>query len=132
MIYVDSNVLLDVIQAEPDWLDWSRARLAAGLAEGPLLANDVVFAEISVSFRAPAEVAEFLALAGVEIERTPPEALFLAARAHLAYRQRGGSRTGVLADFFIGAHANIRKVPLLTRAPRRYRTYFPTLELIAP
>ena len=129
---MDSNVLLDVIQAEPGWLDWSRARLAECLGEGPLLANDIVFSEISVSFRTPQEVSAFLAAAGVTVERTPPEALFLAARAHFAYRRRGGSRTGVLPDFFIGAHASVRNVPLLTRDPQRYRTYFPTLDLIAP
>lgn len=132
MTCVDSNVLLDVIQAEPAWLDWSRTRLAACLAAGPLRVNDVVFAEISVSFQAPVEVAAFLAAAGVILERTSPEALFLAARAQLDYRRRGGSRTGVLADFFIGAHACLLDVPLLTRDPRRYRTYFPTLRLIAP
>ena len=132
MTCVDSNVLLDVIQAEPAWLDWSRARLTAGLAAGPLWANDVVFAEISVSFGATDAVAAFLVAAGVTVERTPTEALFLAARAHLAYRRRGGSRTGVLPDFFIGAHALVRGLPLLTRDPRGYREYFPALQVIAP
>lgn len=132
MTYLDSNVLLDVIQAEPAWLAWSRERLSACLARGPLLVNDLVFAEISVSFRRLEEVDAFLDGAGVTVERTPPEALFLAARAHLAYRRRGGTRTGVLPDFFIGAQAAIRGAPLLTRDPRRCRAYFPTLRLICP
>jgi len=129
---VDSNVLLDLVQAERAWLAWSRAQLAACAAAGPLLANDVVYAEVSVGFRRPEEVDAFLDGAGITVERTPSRALFLAARAQLDYRRRGGIRTGVLPDFFVGADAAVRGVPLLTRDPRRYRGYFPTLRLIAP
>lgn len=132
MTCVDSNVLLDLIQAERAWLVWSRGQLDARAAEGPLLVNDVVYAEISVGFRRPEEVDAFLDGAGITVERTPGRALFLAARAHLDYRRRGGIRTGVLPDFFVGADAAIRGIPLLTRDPRRYRAYFPTLRLIAP
>jgi predicted nucleic acid-binding protein len=132
VICVDSNVLLDVIQAEREWLGWSKAQLATWVAKGPLIVNDVVYAEISVGFETAKQASTFLAAAGATVERTPAEALFLAARAHLEYRRRGGARTGVLADFFIGADAAVRRVPLLTRDPRRYRRYFPTLRLIAP
>jgi len=129
---IDSNVLLDLVQAEADWLDWSRERLTACAASGPLLVNDVVFAEISVGFATVREVERFLSAAGVSVERSSTASLFLAARAHLDYRRRGGSRLGVLPDFFIGADAMSRGAPLLTRDPRRYRGYFPDLRLISP
>jgi hypothetical protein len=132
VIFVDSNVLLDVTSASPGWAEWSAARLLEWSGRGPLLINDVTYAEVSVSFALAGEMDAFLAAAGIGVERTPPEALFLAARAHLAYRRRGGSRTGVLPDFFIGADAAIRGAPLLTRDPARYRSYFPALALIAP
>lgn len=132
MTCVDSNVLLDLVQAQADWLAWSRDRLATCAAVGPLLVNDVVFAEISVSFATVLEVERFLAAAGVSVERSSTASLFLAARAHLDYRRRGGSRLGVLPDFFIGADAMSRGAPLLTRDPRRYRGYFPDLRLISP
>lgn len=132
MILVDSNVLLDIAEATPGWADWSVSRLAEWSARGALAINDVVYAEVSVGFRDPAALEDFLRAAGIAVERTPPEALFLAARAHLDYRRRGGTRTGVLADFFIGAHAAFRKLPLLTRDPRRYRASFPGLDLVCP
>lgn len=129
---MDSNVLLDIAQADATWSGWSRARLAERAAAGPLLINDIVHAEVSVSFARIEELDAFVGAAGLRLERTPQPALFLAARAHLRYRRRGGTRLGVLPDFFIGAHAAVRNVPLLTRDPRRYREYFPTLRLIAP
>ena len=132
MTCVDSNVLLDIIQADPAWMGWSRGKIAAARAPGPLLVNDIVFAEIAVGFADAPAVQAFLDAARIQVQRTPPEALFLAARAHLDYRRRGGTRTGVLPDFFIGAHAAVAGLPLITRAPRRYRAYFPTVELIAP
>lgn len=132
MTCVDSNVLLDLAQAEPRWLAWSRARLAEAMEAGGILANDVVYAEVSVGFTDSAGLDAFLGLLGVSLVRSPPEALFLAARAHLEYRRRGGTRTGVLPDVFIGADAAVRGVPLLTRDAARYRTCFPELHLIAP
>jgi predicted nucleic acid-binding protein len=129
---VDSNVLLDIIQADRAWVAWSRGQLAAARTRGPLIVNDVVFAEIAVGFEDAPTVQAFLDAARILVERSLPEALFLASRAHLAYRRRGGARTGVLPDFFIGAHAAVAGLPLITRDPRRYRTYFPTLDLIAP
>ncbi|MDO9710732.1 type II toxin-antitoxin system VapC family toxin [Paracraurococcus lichenis] len=132
MTCVDSNVLLDVIQADPAWVGWSRGQVASARARGPLLVNDVVFAEIAVGFEDAAAVQAFLDAARIQVQRTPPEALFLASRDHLAYRRQGGTRSGVLPDFFIGAHAAVAGLPLITRDPRRYRAYFPTLRLIAP
>ena len=132
MIFVDSNVLLDLVGATPGWADWSAERLAECSQRGVLLINDVVYGEISVGFRNPDALDAFLRAAGIAVERSSADALFLAARAHLAYRRRGGTRTGVLPDFFIGADALARGAPLLTRDPARYRAYFPGLTVIAP
>ena len=129
---MDTNVLLDVARNDAAWVDWSGARLNDCAAAGPLVINDVVYAEVSAGFEKVEDVDAFLDEAGFRVERTPRPALFLAARAHLRYRRRGGTRPGVLPDFFIGAHAAVRGVPLLTRDPRRYREYFPTLRVIAP
>ena len=129
---MDTNVLLDVARNDAAWSDWSSARLSDRAVAGPLVINDVVYAEVSVGFEGIEALDAFLGEAGLKVERTPRPALFLAARAHLRYRRRGGTRLGVLPAFFIGAHAAVRGVPLLTRDPRRYREYFPTLRVIAP
>ncbi len=132
MTLVDTIILLDVVRNDAAWAAWSSARLNKRAAQGPLVINDVVYAEVSVTFERIEETNAFLREAGFKVERTPRPALFLAARAHVRYRRRGGTRSGVLPDFFIGAHAAVRGVPLLTRDPRRYRDYFPTLRVIAP
>lgn len=99
---------------------------------GPLLINPIVYAELSVGYRAVEEVDAFLFGAGVTIVDMPKDGLFLAGKVHQMYRRSGGTRTGVLPDFFIGAHAAIAGIPLLTRDPTRHRTYFPTLDLVCP
>jgi predicted nucleic acid-binding protein len=132
MILADTNVLLDIFTDDPVWADWSAARLDAALILGPVVINDVVFAELSVRFERIDDVDAALAGAGIAVDPVPREALFLAGKVFLAYRRAGGPRTGVLLDFFIGAHAAVRGWPLLTRDARRYRTWFPGLELIAP
>lgn len=132
MTFVDANILLDVAQPGAEWFPWSSARLQERFALGPLLINDVVYAEVSVAFADAARLDEFLSLVGIQLERTSRPALILAARAHLSYRRQGGTRLGVLPDFFIGAHAAQAGLPLLTRDARRYRTYFPALQIIAP
>ncbi|MGQ3356210.1 MAG: type II toxin-antitoxin system VapC family toxin [Phreatobacter sp.] len=132
MILADTNVLLDIFTDDPVWADWSAARLDAALILGPVVINDVVFAELSVRFERIDDVDAALAGAGIAVDPVPREALFLAGKVFLAYRRAGGPRTGVLPDFFIGAHAAVRGWPLLTRDARRYRTWFPGLELIAP
>jgi predicted nucleic acid-binding protein len=129
---VDTNVLLDVFTKDPRWLDWSLTRLEEASFEGPLLINDVIYAETSARYPAIEEFESALASAGIAVATTPRMALFLAGKAFLQYRAAGGIRTGVLADFFIGAHAAVERLPLLTRDARRYRTYFPTVNLIAP
>lgn len=100
--------------------------------EGPLLINGVIYAELSARYSTIDVLEDFVKQAGLEVAEIPRRALFLAAKAFMRYRRAGGVRTGVLPDFFIGAHAAMMGVPLLTRDARKYRTYFPTLELISP
>ena len=132
MTLVDTNVLLDLATDDPDFADWSLAQLEAASLRGPLIINDVIYAELSVRYDRIEEVDEFGTRAGLRHDALPREALFLAAKAFRAYRQSRGTRTGVLPDFFIGAHAAVIDAPLLTRDQARYRTYFPRLELIVP
>jgi predicted nucleic acid-binding protein len=129
---VDSNVLLDVVTDGEVWADWSQAQLERAALRGPLVINDVVYAEISTRFTSAEAVDSTLFDLSVDVAPIPRSALFLAGKAYLQYRASGGTRTGVLADFFIGAHAAVEALPLLTRYARRYRHYFPTVALIAP
>ncbi len=132
MTLVDTNILLDLVTDDPTWADWSIRQLDAAAVNGSLVINPVIYAELSVRFERIEDLDEVLAEAGVTIEEIPRAALFLAGKVFRRYRAAGGSRTGVLPDFFIGAHAAVSKLPLLTRDIRRYRTYFPTVNLIAP
>jgi predicted nucleic acid-binding protein len=129
---VDSNVLIDIFADDPKWFDWSLARLEEATLNGPLLINDVVYAETSIRFQRVELLSAALERVGVAIAPIPLPALFLAGKTFVQYRRAGGIRTGVLPDFFIGAHAAVEDLPLLTRDALRYRTYFPTLTLIAP
>jgi len=132
MTLVDTNVLLDILTADPNWADWSIRQLDAASLQGPVVINDVVYAELSVRFATIEALDAVLADAAIEIATTPRAALFLAGKVFLRYRASGGQRTGVLPDFFIGAHAAVSRLTLLTRDARRYRTYFSSLELAAP
>jgi predicted nucleic acid-binding protein len=129
---VDTNVLLDLLTNDPVWAEWSVEQLDMAASKGPLVINDVVYAELSVRFAAIEALDAVLNEARIGIAATPRPALFLAGKAFQRYRAVGGLRTGVLPDFFIGAHAAVRDMPLLTRDARRYRAYFPKVELIAP
>ncbi|MFC3075813.1 type II toxin-antitoxin system VapC family toxin [Shinella pollutisoli] len=132
MFLVDTNVLLDLVTEDPVWADWSQATLEAASFDGPLAINDVVYAELSVRYRDIADLDAMLAAAELLHLPTPRPALFLAGKAFQAYRKSGGGRTGVLPDFFIGAHAAVSGLTLITRDVERYRTYFPKVALIAP
>ena len=132
MILVDSNVLIDVMTDDPIWGDWSEASLEAASLVGPLLTSDVVYAELAVRYEQMEALDAFLAAAQIEVVPLPKEALFLAGKVFGRYRRAGGTKSGVLPDFFIGAHASVAGWPLLTRDIRRYRTYFPALDLITP
>jgi predicted nucleic acid-binding protein len=129
---VDSNILLDIFGRTPEWWAWSLSQLEAAARRGPLLINDVVFAETSLRFQVIEDLETALQKAGITIAPMPKIALFLAGKASVQYRNAGGVRSGVLPDFFIGAHAVVEQLSLLTRDTRRYRTYFPTLQLITP
>ena len=132
MTLVDTNVLLDVFTEDPKWLGWSLTRLEQAAFKGSLLINDVIYAETSTRYPSIEAFEAALVSAGITVAPISRAALFLAGKAYARYRSAGGIRTGVLADFFIGAHAAVEQLPLLTRDARRYRSYFPTVELIAP
>jgi predicted nucleic acid-binding protein len=132
MILVDSNVLLDVVTDGPVWANWSQSQLEQAAIAGPLVINDVIYAEISTRYSSVGAVDSMLLDMGIDMTTMPRSALFLAGKAYIRYRAAGGLRTGVLADFFIGAHAAVEQLPLLTRDARRYRSYFPAVKLIAP
>ena len=129
---VDTNVLLDLVTDDPVWADWSLAQLEAASLMGPLLINDVVYAELSVRYGRIEDLDRFLEAAGISMTTMPRAALFLAGKAFVQYRKAGGARAAVLPDFFIGAHAAVDQRSLLTRDVGRYRTYFPSVQLIAP
>lgn len=132
MTLVDTNVLLDLATDDPRWAGWSIRQLEAASLRGALLINDIIYAELSVRFARIEAVEAFLRAAAIEMRPMPRPALFLAGKTFQAYRARGGSRQGVLPDFLIGAHAAVAGLPLLTRDIGRYRSYFPTVQLIAP
>lgn len=131
-VLVDSNVLIDVLDRDPAWGGWSTDQVDRFRTADRLIVNAVIYAEVSVDFARLEEVDRALAAVGAAMEPIPRPALFLAGKAFRHYRRRGGGRSGVLPDFFIGAHAAVLGVPLLTRDAGRYRAYFPTLALIAP
>jgi predicted nucleic acid-binding protein len=129
---VDANVLLDVITEDADWLTWSLDALAEAAEAGPLWINPIIYAETSVRFSRIEDLEDALPAEDFRRSPLPWEAAFLAAKVFVDYRRRGGTRTSTLPDFFIGAHAAVAGLPLLTRDVGRYRTYFPTVTLVAP
>ena len=129
---VDSNVLLDVITEDKEWLDWSAAALARAADVSALVINPIVYAEVAASFGRIEDLEDALPRDYYERRPLPWEAAFLAGRCFVKYRRRGGARRSPLPDFYIGAHAAIEGLTLLTRDPKRYRTYFPKLRIIAP
>ena len=131
-VLVDSNVILDVLTEDPHWLAWSAEALAQAAETDVLVINPIIYAEISVRFARIEELEEALPTALFRREALPWEAGFLAGKCFLAYRRLGGPRRSPLPDFYIGAHAAVGSMTLLTRDATRYRSYFPTLALIAP
>jgi predicted nucleic acid-binding protein len=129
---VDSNVILDLVTDDPKWGQWSARALSRAADESALAINPLIFAEVSIGFTTVEELEELLPPEEFSRLALPYEAAFLAGKAFLSYRRRGGRRSAPLADFTIGAHAAVAGLRLLTRDPRRYRTYFPTVDLIAP
>lgn len=129
---VDSNVLLDVMTADPVWLDWSSSMLERCANQGDLFINAIIYAEVSIPFERIEDVEAALPVASVRRIDLTSDAAFLAGKAFLRYKRHGGTRTSTLPDFFIGAHAAVAGLRLLTRDAGRYRTYFPTVTIIAP
>jgi predicted nucleic acid-binding protein len=131
-VLVDSNVLLDVLTEDADWLDWSSSVLARAADRGRLVINPLVYAEVSIGFDRIEDLDSSLDPTTFERRPLPWEAAFLAGKVFQKYRSAGGVRRSPLPDFYIGAHAAIAGLVLLTRDARRYRSYFPKLRVIAP
>ena len=132
MILVDTNVLLDVLTNDAQWADWSQHQLEMAVLGDRIAINAVIYAELSSRYQHIDDLETALSSIGVDVIEIPRAALFLAGKAFRTYRERSGTKTGVLPDFFIGAHAAVMVAPLITRDTTRYRSYFPTVELIAP
>ena len=131
-VLVDSNVLLDVLTEDSDWYEWSARALEDAAESSVLVVNPLVYAEVSVRFETIEELEDALPTSLLRREPLPWEGAFLAGKCFLAYRRRGGGGRSPLPDFYIGAHAAVRRHTLLTRDAARYRIYFPRLDLICP
>ena len=129
---VDSNVILDVITEDAEWFDWSAAALARAADTSPLVINPIVYAEVAARFARVEDLEKALPREYYQRRALPWDAAFLAGRCFVKYRRRGGARRSPLPDFYIGAHAVIEGLTLLTRDAKRYRTYFPALRVVAP
>jgi hypothetical protein len=131
-VLVDTNVLVDVMRGEAPWAGWSAARLAEAADRSILVINPIVYAELSIGFPTIEQLDVALDPLQLEREPLPYAAGFVAGRAFLDYRRRGGARSSPLPDFYIGAHAAVAGYQLLTRDARRYRAYFARLDIVAP
>lgn len=131
-VLVDSNVLLDVATDDPKWADWSGQTLSDLAADSVIVINPIIYAEVSMGFQRVEDLEEAVPSDLFRRDPLPHEAGFLAGKAFLLYRRRGGARSSPLPDFYIGAHAAVAGLRLLTRDASRYRSYFPTIDLIAP
>lgn len=131
-VLVDSNVLLDVLEEDANWFEWSSTQLQKAADCRTLIINPVIYAEVSVGFERIEELEEALPIGFFQRKPIPFEAAFLAGKCFIRYRKLGGTKHSPLPDFFIGAHAAVSGLTLLTRDSARYRTYFPSLKLITP
>lgn len=129
---VDTNVLVDLLEDDPEWADWSVAQLRAQSQLHRLCINPVIYAELSLTFSTLETLDEVLESLRIPVIELPRPALFLAGKAFAQYRPRGGAKGNVLPDFFIGAHAAVARWPVLTRDASRYASYFPTVALVTP
>lgn len=132
MVIVDTNVLIDVLQDDPVWAQWSSQQLEMQAQAQPLVINPVIYSELSVSYSTFELLEAAIKVMQLKFVETPREALHLAGKAFALYRRSGGTKANVLTDFFIGAHASVTGAALLTRDIRRYSTYFPAVKLITP
>lgn len=129
---IDSNVLIDVLTDDAEWFDWSAAMLSEAAERGPAVINPIVYAEVAAGFERIEELDDALPLSFCRRIPLPWEAAFLAGQCFVEYRRRGGIRRSPMPDFYIGAHAAVADLTLLTRDPKRYQAYFPRLRMIAP
>jgi len=132
MLLVDTNVLVDVLEDDPEWADWSISQLRAQSKIHRLAINPIIYSELSLTFSTVEALDQVIDDLGLVMVELPRPALFLAGKAFVRYRRQGGTKGNVLGDFFIGAHAAVSKYPILTRDTRRYASYFPTVKLITP
>lgn len=132
MLIVDTNVLVDVLEDDPAWADWSERQLRDQSKVHELVINPVIYSELSLAFDSFEALDHVIGAMGLKLLELPRPALFLAGKAFTKYRRSGGGKSNVLADFFIGAHAAVMGCGILTRDGRRYRNYFPTVPLLAP
>jgi hypothetical protein len=129
---VDSNVILDILTEDPQWFDWSSAALEERAERSVLVINPLIYAEVSVRFRRIEDLDDALPASVFRRDALPFQAGFLAGKCFVKYRRAGGERRSPLPDFYIGAHAAITGMTLLTREGSRYLTYFPSLQLVSP
>jgi predicted nucleic acid-binding protein len=132
MILVDSNILLDIFTIDAQWYDWSASKLSKLAESHELIINDIIYTEISIGFDRIEDLENVISDDFFKIMPIPREALFLAGKAFLQYKANSGNKNSVLPDLFIGAHAAVLEIPLLTRDISRYKTYFPRIKLITP
>jgi len=132
VLIVDTNVLVDVLEDDPDWADWSVCQLRAQSQVHELLINPIIYSELSLTFQSVEALDDAINGMGLSVQELPRSALFLSGKAFVKYRRGGGSKGNVLADFFIGAHAAVLSCAILTRDARRYKNYFPTVALLTP
>jgi len=131
-ILVDSNIILDIVTEDPKWYSWSAVQLESLAEEHMLIINPIIYSEVSIGFDRIEDLDQALPPEFFRRENLPWEAGFLAGKCFKKYRGSGGARRSPLPDFYIGAHAAIRNMALVTRDPQRYKTYFPKLRLISP
>jgi predicted nucleic acid-binding protein len=132
MTLVDTNVLIDILTSDPTWETWSATALRGRSGYGPLLINEIVYAELAGRYSTQQALDEIVDSLELQLEWLPRSALHLAGQTFTRYRRSGGTRSTILADFFIGAHAAVMQLPIITRDTKRYRTHFADVELIAP
>lgn len=131
-VLIDSNVLLDLFTNDPHWADWSESVLERYNQTNTLYINTIVYTEISIGFERIEEVEEAISSLGIKVLEIPREALFLTGKAYIKYRKNKGTKNSPLPDFFIGAHAAVSQLDLITRDLSKYKTYFPQVNLIHP
>lgn len=129
---VDTNILIDVLNNEPRWADWSIHQLRVQSKIHVLSINPIIYFELSSAFTKIEDLDDVVQVMGLKYVQLPKPALFLAAKAFQAYRKKGGTKHNILGDFFVGAHAAVSRMPVLTRDTQRYTTYFPSVQLVSP